>query len=74
MNRIWFDIKFGSDTLPDSLERAAEFSSKNPGKAITAQDILETVNARVRSDAEAEAIGARLDKKLLYKTLPMLRD
>lgn len=74
MNRIWFDIKFGSDTLPDTLERAAEFSEKNPGKAITAQDILETVNARARSDAEAEAIGARLDKKLLYKTLPMLRD
>jgi hypothetical protein len=74
MNRIWFDIKFGSDTLPDSLERAAEFSAKYPGKAITAKDVMETVTARSQSDAEAEALGARLDKKLLYKTLPMLRD
>lgn len=74
MNRIWFDIKFGSDTLPDSLERAAEFSAKYPGKAITAKDVMDAVTSRSQSDAEAEALGARLDKKLLYKTLPMLRD
>lgn len=74
MNRIWFDIKFGSDTLPDTLERAAEFSAKYPGKAITAEDVMNTVTSRSKNDAEAEALGARLDKKMLYKTLSMLRD
>lgn len=72
LNRIWFDIKFGSDTLETSLEKAAEFSGKYPGMAITAESVFNTVIKRAESDAEAEAIGARLNKKMLYKTLPML--
>jgi hypothetical protein len=72
MNRIWFDVKFGSDTLDMSLEKAAEFSAKYPGMAITPEAIFNTVIKRAESDAEAEAIGARLNKKMLYKTLPML--
>jgi len=72
MNRIWFDIKFGSDTLEATLEKAAEFSAKYPGMPITAESVFNTVIKRAESDAEAEAIGARLNKKMLYKTLPML--
>ena len=72
MNRIWFDIKFGSDTLEDTLEKAAEFSAKYPGMPITPEAVFNTVIKRAESDAEAEAIGARLNKKMLYKTLPML--
>jgi hypothetical protein len=72
LNRIWFDVKFGSDTLETSLEKAAEFSVKYPGMAITAESVFNTVIKRAESDAEAEAIGARLNKKMLYKTLPML--
>jgi len=40
--------------------------------AITAESVFNTVIKRAESDAEAEAIGARLNKKMLYKTLPML--
>ena len=72
LNRIWFDVKFGSDTLDTSLEKAAEFSAKYPGMAITPESVFNTVIKRAESDAEAEAIGARLNKKMLYKTLPML--
>ena len=72
MNRIWFDIKFGSDTLEATLEKAAEFSAKYPGMPITPESVFNTVIKRAESDAEAEAIGARLNKKMLYKTLPML--
>jgi hypothetical protein len=72
LNRIWFDVKFGSDTLETSLEKAAEFSAKYPGMAITPESVFNTVIKRAESDAEAEAIGARLNKKMLYKTLPML--
>ena len=72
MTRIWLDIKFGSDTLEATLEKAAEFSGKYPGMAITAESVFNTVIKRAESDAEAEAIGARLNKKMLYKTLPML--
>lgn len=72
LNRIWFDVKFGSDTLETSLEKAADFSAKYPGMAITPEAVFNTVIKRAESDAEAEAIGARLNKKMLYKTLPML--
>lgn len=72
LTRIYLDIKFGSDTLEASLEKAAEFSAKYPGMAITAESVFNTVIKRAESDAEAEAIGARLNKKMLYKTLPML--
>jgi hypothetical protein len=58
--------------LEASLEKAAEFSAKYPGMAITAESVFNTVIKRAESDAEAEAIGARLNKKMLYKTLPML--
>jgi len=72
LTRIYLDIKFGSDTLEANLEKAAEFSAKYPGMAITAESVFNTVIKRAESDAEAEAIGARLNKKMLYKTLPML--
>ena len=72
MTRIYLDVKFGSDTLEGSLEEAAKFSAKYPGMAITAESVYNNVMLRATSDAEAEAIGARLNKKMLYKTLPML--
>ena len=71
LNRLWMDR--GTPSYPDALDKANEFSLKYPEVAIDGDAITKSFDARAEAKAQAEAIGAKLDEKLLGRTAPMLR-
>ncbi len=71
MNRIWMERE-SPEGLEAALEKAAEFSMKYPEVAITPKSIADSFESRNEAKAKAEAIGAKLNEKLLPRTYPML--
>jgi hypothetical protein len=71
LDRLWMER--GKEGYPDALQKANEFSLKYPERAIDADAIANSFDARAEAKAQAEAIGAKLDEKLLGRTAPMLR-
>ena len=71
LNRLWRER--GTPSYGDALSRAGRFSLKHPGVAIDSDAIDEAFDARAEAQAQANAIGARLDEKLFPETLPMLQ-
>jgi hypothetical protein len=62
----------GTPAYGDAQEKARKFSIQFPDMAIDADAIDNAFDARAEAQAQANAIGARLDEKLFSKTLPML--
>ena len=71
MNRIWLE-RGNADGLEDALDKAREFSIKYPEVAITPDSIAKSFESRNEAKAKAEAIGAKLNEKLLTRTGPMI--
>lgn len=71
MNRIWLE-RDSSDGLENALDKAREFSIKYPEVAITPDSIAKSFENRNEAKARAEAIGAKLNEKLLTRTGPMI--
>ena len=72
MNRVWMDYSTGASTFEDSLNKLMDFGERYPYLKITPETILENINQRMENKVEAEAIGAKLDKRLRPITEPML--
>jgi hypothetical protein len=70
LNRLWMER--GTPAYGDAQEKARKFSLQFPDMAIDADAIDNAFDARAEAQAQANAIGARLDEKLFSKTLPML--
>ena len=70
LNRLWMER--GTPAYADAQEKARKFSLQFPDMAIDADAIDNAFDARAEAQAQANAIGARLDEKLFSKTLPML--
>ena len=71
MNRIWLE-RGSPEGLEKALDNAAAFSMKYPEVAITPKAIADSFESRNEAKAKAEAIGAKLNEKLLPRTYPML--
>jgi hypothetical protein len=71
LNRLWMER--GTPAYGDALTRANKFSLKHPGVAIDSDAIDGAFDARAEAQAQANAVGARLDEKLFPETLPMLQ-
>ena len=71
LNRLWMER--GTPSYGDALTKASKFSLKHPTVAIDADAIDGAFDARAEAQAQANAIGARLDEKLLSETMPMMR-
>ena len=63
----------GTPGYTDALQKARDFSLLYPELAIDGDAISNSFDARAEAKAQAEAIGAKLDEKLLGRTAPMLR-
>lgn len=70
MNRLWLE-RDNDGGFDAALDRATEFSSKHPAKAITAKNIQDSFEKRAKAAAEAEAVGAKIDKKLRGELMGM---
>jgi hypothetical protein len=53
--------------------KAKQFSLLYPELAIDDKAIEQSFDARAEAKAQAEAMGARLDEKLIERTGPMMR-
>jgi hypothetical protein len=62
----------GTPAYGDAQEKARKFSIQFPDMAIDADAIDNAFDARSEAQAQANAMGARLDEKLMKQTLPML--
>lgn len=71
LNRLWMER--GTPGYADALQKANDFSLLYPELAIDGDAISKSFDARAEAKAQAEAIGAKLDEKLLGRTAPMLR-
>ena len=71
LDRLWMER--GKPSYMDALEKANEFSLRYPQVAIDADAITNSFDARAEAKAQAEAIGAKLNTKLLSRTAPMMR-
>jgi hypothetical protein len=70
LNRLWMER--GTPAYADAQEKARKFTLQYPDMPIDADAIDNAFDARAEAQAQANAIGARLDEKLFSKTLPML--
>jgi hypothetical protein len=70
LNRLWMER--GTPAYADAQEKARKFTLQYPDMPIDADAIDSAFDARAEAQAQANAIGARLDEKLFSKTLPML--
>lgn len=59
------------DAFEAAIERATTFSEKHPALAITTKSIQNSFKKRAQAAAEAEAFGARIDKKLRGELMEM---
>jgi len=71
LDRLWMER--GTPSYADALQKANEFSLLYPDVAIDAEAIEKSFDARAEAKAQAEAMGARLDAKLIGRTGPMMR-
>lgn len=70
MDRLWLE-RDNERGYEAALDRAMEFNEKHPAKAITIKNIQESFEKRAKASAEAEAIGAKIDKKLRGELMGM---
>ena len=70
MDRLWLE-RDNESGYEAAFDRAMEFSKKHPAKAITIKNIQESFEKRAEAAAEAEAIGAKIDKKLRGELMEM---
>jgi hypothetical protein len=70
MDRLWLE-RDNESGYEAALDRAMEFNDKHPAKAITIKNIQESFEKRAKASAEAEAIGAKIDKKLRGELMEM---
>jgi len=70
MDRLWLE-RDNESGYEAALDRAMEFNDKHPAKAITIKNIQESFEKRAKAAAEAEAIGAKIDKKLRGELMEM---
>ena len=70
MDRLWME-RDNDSGFESALDRASEFSRKHPAKAITAKNIQDSFEKRAKASAEAEAVGAKIDKKLRGELIDM---
>jgi hypothetical protein len=70
LNRLWMER--GTPAYVDALDKAREFTLQYPDMPIDSDAIDNAFDARAEAQAQANAMGARLDEKLMTKTLPML--
>lgn len=71
LNRLWMER--GTPGFADAMQKANDFNMRYPELVIDGKAIENSFDARAEAKAQAEAIGAKLDEKLLGKTAPMLR-
>jgi hypothetical protein len=71
LNRLWMER--GGPGFEDALAKANEFSLRFPEYAIDGELIRESFKDRAEEKGRAEAIGAKIDKKLLGRLEPKIR-
>ena len=71
LDRLWMER--GKPSYADALQKSNEFSLKYPEVAIDGDAVSNSFDARAEAKAQAEAIGAKLNGKMLGRTAPMLR-
>lgn len=71
LDRLWMER--GKPSYADALQKSNEFSLKYPEIAIDGDAVSNSFDARAEAKAQAEAIGAKLNGKMLGRTAPMLR-
>ena len=72
MNRLWLE-RDNPDGFEVALEEAGKFSERYPARKIDFSSIRESFQKRAKEAAEAEAFGAKINKKLRPEVEPMLR-
>lgn len=72
MDRLWME-RDNPDGYEAAMERALEFNNKrkDPKMLITPKKIRESFKKRAQLKAEAEALGAKIDKRLRSELLDM---
>ena len=71
LDRLWMER--GKPSYADALQKSNEFSLRYPEVAIDGDAISNSFDARAEAKAQAEAVGAKLNEKMLGRTAPMLR-
>ena len=71
LDRLWMER--GKPSYADALQKSNEFSLKYPEFAIDGDAVSNSFDARAEAKAQAEAVGAKLNEKMLGRTAPMLR-
>jgi Large polyvalent protein associated domain 39 len=72
MNRLWLE-RDNPDGFEVTLEEAGKFSERYPARKIDFSAIRESFQKRAKEAAEAEAFGAKINKRLRPEVEPMLR-
>lgn len=71
LNRLWMER--GTPAQFDVNRKINEFNMKYPQVAIDQDTIDKSFESRAEGKAQAEAIGTKLDERLLIRTAPMMR-
>jgi len=71
MNRLWMDR--GTPAYEEALQRRADFNLMYPELAISNKDLQDSFETRAKLKAQAEALGAKINPKLIPRLAPMLR-
>lgn len=71
MNRLWMDR--GTPAYDEALQRRADFNLMYPELAISEKDLQDSFETRAKLKAQAEALGAKINPKLITRLAPMLR-
>jgi hypothetical protein len=71
MNRLWMDR--GTAAYDEALKRRADFNLMYPELEISEKDLQDSFETRTKLKAQAEALGAKINPKLITRLAPMLR-
>ena len=71
MNRLWMDR--GTPAYDEALKRRADFNLMYPELEISDKDLQDSFETRTKLKAQAEALGAKINPKLITRLAPMLR-
>lgn len=71
MNRLWMDR--GTPAYDEALKRRADFNLMYPELEISEKDLQDSFETRTKLKAQAEALGAKINPKLITRLAPMLR-
>jgi hypothetical protein len=71
MNRLWMDR--GTPAYDEALKRRADFNLMYPEIEISDKDLQDSFETRAKLKAQAEALGAKINPKLITRLAPMLR-